>query len=657
MAAATDPLATSLLRFLPADGGSLGNEALRRLLSEHLGRVVDAAEYERARDALAAAGVVEKGRGRGGSLRLASATLADLPRVADSPAAYRSDAPPASATALAARDAGAAPRRGRAARNADGGATVGFEAQLWAAADALRNNMDAAEYKHVVLGLIFLKYISDAFAERHVQLEAERAQGADPEDPDEYRRDAIFWVPPEARWPHLKAQARQPGIGQLVDDAMAGIERDNPALKGVLPKDYARPALDKARLGQLIDLISNIKVGDEASRAKDVLGRVYEYFLSQFAGAEGKKGGEFYTPRCVVKLLVEMIEPWHGRVYDPCCGSSGMFVQSVEFIRAHANGNGNPSTGSGQVRKARTDISIYGQESNYTTWRLAQMNLAIRGIDGQIAQGDTFHSDRFPDLKADFILANPPFNISDWGGERLRDDPRWRYGTPPAGNVNFAWVQHMVHHLAPAGVAGFVLANGSMSSNQSGEGEIRKALIEADLVDCMIALPGQLFYSTQIPACLWFLARDRSGRHSRAGGNPVPMRDRRGQVLFIDARKLGRMADRTHRELTDADIARIAGTYHAWRSASGHSRAGGNPVPYQDIPGYCKSATLDDIRKHGHVLTPGRYVGAEAVEDDGEPFADKMQRLAAQLREQQAEAARLDEAIARNLQELGFWNP
>ena len=657
MAVATDPLATSLLRFLPADGGSLGNEALRRLLSEHLGRVVDAAEYERARDALAAAGVVEKGRGRGGSLRLASATLADLPRVADSPAAYRSDAPPASATALAARDAGAAPRRGRAARNADGGATVGFEAQLWAAADALRNNMDAAEYKHVVLGLIFLKYISDAFAERHVQLEAERAQGADPEDPDEYRRDAIFWVPPEARWPHLKAQARQPGIGQLVDDAMAGIERDNPALKGVLPKDYARPALDKARLGQLIDLISNIKVGDEASRAKDVLGRVYEYFLSQFAGAEGKKGGEFYTPRCVVKLLVEMIEPWHGRVYDPCCGSSGMFVQSVEFIRAHANGNGNPSTGSGQVRKARTDISIYGQESNYTTWRLAQMNLAIRGIDGQIAQGDTFHSDRFPDLKADFILANPPFNISDWGGERLRDDPRWRYGTPPAGNVNFAWVQHMVHHLAPAGVAGFVLANGSMSSNQSGEGEIRKALIEADLVDCMIALPGQLFYSTQIPACLWFLARDRSGRHSRAGGNPVPMRDRRGQVLFIDARKLGRMADRTHRELTDADIARIAGTYHAWRSASGHSRAGGNPVPYQDIPGYCKSATLDDIRKHGHVLTPGRYVGAEAVEDDGEPFADKMQRLAAQLREQQAEAARLDEAIARNLQELGFWNP
>ena len=667
MAAATDLLVTTLLQLLPADGSSLGNETLRRRLSEQLGREVDDSAYESARESLVAAGVVEKGRGRGGSLRVAammrsaltSGSMPDLPSGDDADDAASRGLPASPADAANPPDAAAplAPRRDRAARDTGNGATVGFEAQLWATADALRNNMDAAEYKHVVLGLIFLKYISDAFAERHAQLEAERAQGADPEDPDEYRRDAIFWVPPEARWPHLEAQARQPGIGQLVDDAMAGIERDNPALKGVLPKDYARPALDKARLGQLIDLISNIKVGDEASRAKDVLGRVYEYFLSQFAGAEGKKGGEFYTPRCVVKLLVEMIEPWHGRVYDPCCGSSGMFVQSVEFIRAHANGNGNPSTGSGLVRKAKADISIYGQESNYTTWRLAQMNLAIRGIDGQIAQGDTFHSDRFPDLKADFILANPPFNISDWGGERLRDDPRWRYGTPPAGNVNFAWVQHMVHHLAPAGVAGFVLANGSMSSNQSGEGEIRKALIEADLVDCMIALPGQLFYSTQIPACLWFLARDRSGRHSRAGGNPVPMRDRRGQVLFIDARKLGRMADRTHRELTDADIARIAGTYHAWRSASGHSRAGGNPVPYQDIPGYCKSATLDDIRKHGHVLTPGRYVGAEAVEDDGEPFADKMQRLAAQLREQQAEAARLDEAIARNLQELGFWNP
>jgi type I restriction enzyme M protein len=515
------------------------------------------------------------------------------------------------------------------------GATVGYEAQLWQMADALRGSMDAAEYKHVVLGLIFLKYISDAFEEQHNKLIADRSKGADPEDPDEYRALSIFWVPPEARWQHLKAQARQPTVGQLVDDAMAGIERDNPALKGVLPKDYARPALDKTRLGQLIDLISNIRVGDEASRAKDVLGRVYEYFLSQFASAEGKKGGEFYTPRCVVKLLVEMLEPYRGRVYDPCCGSSGMFVQSVEFIRAHAKGNGNGGKG---PRGAKADISIYGQESNYTTWRLAKMNLAIRGIDGQIAHGDTFHNDRHPDLKADFILANPPFNVSDWGGERLRDDKRWQYGAPPAGNANFAWVQHIVHHLAPAAVAGFVLANGSMSSNQSGEGEIRKSLIEADLVDCMVALPGQLFYSTQIPACLWFLARERKDGK---------FRDRRGQVLFIDARKLGRMVDRTHRELTDEDIARIASTYHAWR---GEKEAG----EYEDVPGFCKSAQLSEVRKHGHVLTPGRYVGAEAQEDDGQPFDEKMRRLTATLREQQAEAAKLDAAIAANLKELGY---
>jgi len=511
------------------------------------------------------------------------------------------------------------------------GAIVGYEARLWQMADALRGSMDAAEYKHVVLGLIFLKYISDAFEAQHAQLEAEQAQGADPEDPDEYRALNIFWVPPEARWAHLKTQARQPTIGQIVDDAMTGIERDNASLKSVLPKDYARPALDKERLGQIIDLISNIQVGDEASRAKDVLGRIYEYFLSQFASAEGKKGGEFYTPRCVVKLLVEMLEPYRGRVYDPCCGSSGMFVQSVEFIRAHATGNGNGG-------RARTDISIYGQESNYTTWRLARMNLAIRGIDGQIAHGDTFHNDRHADLRADFILANPPFNVSDWRGELLRDDKRWQYGVPPAGNANFAWVQHIVHHLAPAGVAGFVLANGSMSSNQSGEGEIRKRLVEADLVDCMVALPGQLFYSTQIPACLWFLARDKQNGK---------FRDRRGHVLFIDTRKMGRMVDRTHRELTDEDIARIATTYHAWR---GEPDAG----EYSDVAGFCKSATLEELRKHSHVLTPGRYVGAEVQEDDGEPFEEKMQRLTATLRQQQAEAAKLDAAIAANLKELGY---
>src|SRR6266705_3387512 len=415
------------------------------------------------------------------------------------------------------------------------GAIVGYEARLWQMADALRGSMDAAEYKHVVLGLIFLKYISDAFEAQHAQLEAEQAQGADPEDPDEYRALNIFWVPPEARWAHLKAQAKQPTIGQVVDDAMAGIERDNASLKGVLPKDYARLGLDKQRLGQLIDLISNIRIGDAESRSKDVLGRVYEYFLSQFASAEGKKGGEFYTPRCVVKLLVEMLEPFKGRVYDPCCGSSGMFVQSEEFIVAHGGKLG--------------DISIYGQESNYTTWRLAKMNLAIRGIEGRIEHGDSFHNDKHPDLKADFILANPPFNVSDWGGERLREDKRWKYGVPPASNANFAWVQHIVHHLAPAGLAGFVLANGSMSSNQSGEGEIRKKLIEADLVDCMVALPGQLFYSTQIPVCLWFLARNQ--RNSR-------LQDRRSKTLFIDARKLGHLIDRVHRELSEDEINRIA---------------------------------------------------------------------------------------------------
>nr|WP_297808739.1 class I SAM-dependent DNA methyltransferase [Tepidiforma sp.] len=508
---------------------------------------------------------------------------------------------------------------------------LGYEAQLWKMADALRGSMDAAEYKHVVLGLIFLKYISDAFEEQHAKLEAERDDGADPEDPDEYRAKNFFWVPPEARWPYLQQQAKQPTIGQLIDDAMAGIERDNPSLRGVLPKDYARPALDKERLGQLVDLISSIRVGDAQARDHDVLGRVYEYFLAKFASAEGKNSGEFYTPRCIVRLLVEMIEPYRGRVYDPCCGSGGMFVQSVAFVRAHATGNGNGG-------KAVADISIYGQESSHTTWRLAKMNLAIRGIDAQLAQGDTFHNDQFPHLKADYILANPPFRLRRWGGERLRQDRRWKFGVPPVGNANFAWVQHIIHHLAPAGVAGFVLANGSMSSNQSGEGEIRKNIIEADLVDCMVALPGQLFYSTQIPACLWFLARDKgNGR----------FRDRRGQVLFIDARKLGTMVDRTHRELTDEDIRKIADTYHAWRGEPGAGT-------YSDVPGFCKSATLEEIRSHGHVLTPGRYVGAEAQEEDDEPFDQKMARLVAQLREQQAAAAKLDAAIAKNLQELGY---
>ncbi len=504
------------------------------------------------------------------------------------------------------------------------GANLGFEEKLWQAADALRANMDAAEYKHVVLGLVFLKYVSDAFEEQHARLLAEKASGADPEDPDEYRAIHIFWVPKEARWGFLKGHAKQPTVGTLIDDAMAAIERDNPSLKGVLPKDYARPGLDKHRLGQLVDLVGSIGLGDEESRSKDVLGRVYEYFLSQFASAEGRQSGQFYTPRCVVRALVEMLAPWKGRVYDPACGSGGMFVQSEKFIEEHG----------GKVGQ----ISVYGQESNYTTWRLAKMNLAIRGIDARIAHGDSFHADGHPDLKADYVLANPPFNDSDWRGDLLKDDKRWAFGIPPAGNANFAWVQHFIHHLAPAGMAGFVLANGSMSSSQSGEGEIRKAIVEADLVDCMVALPGQLFYSTQIPVCLWFLARDRkNGR----------FRDRRGEILFIDARKLGTMVDRVHRELTPDDIAKIAGTYHAWRGDKGAGE-------YADVPGFCRAAKVEEVREHGFVLTPGRYVGAEAQEEDDEPFEERMKRLVAQLREQQAEGARLDAAIVSSLKGLGY---
>jgi len=516
------------------------------------------------------------------------------------------------------------------AKDTNNGANLGFESEFWRAADALRSNMDAAEYKHVVLGLIFLKYISDAFEEQRAKLEADRAQGADPEDPDEYRAVNIFWGPKEARWSYLKANAKQPTIGKVIDDAMLAIERDNPSLKGVLPKDYAHPRLDKQRLGQLIDLVGNIGLGDKENRSKDILGRVYEYFLSQFASAEGKKGGQFYTPRCVVRVLVEMLAPYKGRVYDPCCGSGGMFVQSEKFVEAHGGKIG--------------DISIYGQESNHTTWRLAKMNLAIRGIDGNLGKehADTFHRDLHPDLKADYVLANPPFNDSDWRGELLKDDKRWKFGTPPAGNANFAWVQHFIHHLAPTGLAGFVLANGSMSSNQSGEGEIRKNIIEADLVDCMVAMPGQLFYSTQIPVCLWFIAREKkNGR----------FRDRRGQTLFIDARKLGTMIDRVHRELTEEDIRKIADTYHAWRGDVGAHR---DAPKYRDIPGFCKSATIEEIRKHGYVLTPSRYVGAAPQEEDSEPFEEKMQRLVAQLRQQQAEAAKLDAAIAKNLEELGY---
>ena len=509
------------------------------------------------------------------------------------------------------------------------GAPLGFEAQLWAAADKLRGNMEPSDYKHVALGLIFLKYISDAFEAKRADLLQDEL--ADAEDPEEYLAENVFWVPKQARWSHLQASARQTTIGNHIDDAMLAIEASNAPLKGVLPKDYARPALNKVMLGELIDLVSGIGMAEGADRSRDILGRVYEYFLAQFAGSEGKRGGEFYTPRSVVQVLVQMLEPYQGRVYDPCCGSGGMFVQSEKFVLEHGGRIG--------------DIAIYGQESNYTTWRLAKMNLAVRGIDADIRWNNegSFHKDELRDLRFDHILANPPFNISDWGGDRLRDDPRWTFGAPPVGNANYAWLQHIHWHLAPFGTAGVVLANGSMSSNQSGEGEIRKAMVEADAVDCMVALPGQLFYSTQIPACLWFLARDKSNGKR---GNET-LRDRRGEVLFIDARNMGTLVDRTRRELSDADIQKIADTYHAWR---GEQEAG----QYADTPGFCKSATLEEIRKHGHVLTPGRYVGTAAAEDDGEPFPDKMQRLSAQWREQQAEAARLDAAIEANLKELGY---
>jgi type I restriction enzyme M protein len=511
--------------------------------------------------------------------------------------------------------------------NNSSGANLGFEEKLWKAADKLRNNMDAADYKHVVLGLIFLKYITDAFNTLHKKLLAEAEKGADPEDPDEYQAENVFWVPKEARWDYLQKNAKQPEIGKLVDDAMVAIERDNTSLKGVLPKDYARPSLDKQRLGELIDLVGTIGLGDPESRGKDVLGRVYEYFLGQFASAEGKKGGQFYTPQSIVKLLVAMIEPYRGRVYDPCCGSGGMFVQSEKFVKAHE----------GRIK----DMSIYGQESNQTTWRLCVMNLAIRGIDANIQWGDSFHNDMHKDLKADFILANPPFNDSDWKGELIREDVRWKYGVPPVNNANFAWVQHFVYHLAPMGIAGFVLANGSMSSNMSNEGEIRKNIVEADMVDCMVALPSQLFYNTMIPACLWFVTRDKLNSK---------FRDRRGEVLFIDARKLGTMVDRRHRELTIEDMKKISDTYHAWRG----ELIDGQKTEYKDILGFCKTVNLDEIRKQGHIITPGRYVGTEKEEEDAEPFEEKMRRLTTELAKQMQEGKILDDEIMKSLKAIGF---
>lgn len=522
---------------------------------------------------------------------------------------------------------------------------------LWAAADKLRANMDAAEYKHLVLGLIFLKYISDTFAARRAELERRFADPSDDyhlpdatpkllarelEDRDYYKEVNVFWVPAEARWESIRAAAKQPDIGKRIDDALALVEQENPKLKTILDKRYARAHLPDGKLGELVDLVSTIGFGENAGAARDVLGQVYEYFLGQFASAEGKKGGQFYTPASIVKTLVAVLAPHHGKVYDPCCGSGGMFVQSEKFIEAHGGKLG--------------DVSIYGQESNATTWRLAAMNLAIRGIDFNLGKepADTFVRDQHPDLRADFILANPPFNVSDWWHASLTGDPRWHYGDPPQGNANYAWLQHMLHHLKPTGRAGIVLANGSMSSSQNNEGQIRAAMVDADVVEVMVALPGQLFFNTQIPACLWFLATSKPAA-------------RKGEVLFIDARKLATMISRVQAELTDEAIARIANTVALWRGESlplplGEGGGEGTPAStsYQDIPGFCRSVKLAEIAQHGHVLTPGRYVGAEEVEDDDEAFGEKMQKLTEKLGEQMARGAELDLLIRGKLAQVGY---
>lgn len=521
------------------------------------------------------------------------------------------------------------------------GGDIGFEAELFKAADKLRGNLEPSEYKHVALGLIFLKYISEAFEAQRAKLAQE--EFADPEDLEEYTAARVFWVPEIARWSYLLDNARardleitdpvtnkqkKVDIGGLIDAAMEAIEKANSTtLKGVLPKDYGRPALDKTMIGDLVELFSNITMHTQGEKSRDLLGRAYEYFLSGFAGAEGRRGGEFFTPRSVVRVMVEMLEPWKGRVYDPCCGSGGMFVQSEKFIEDHSDKK--------DIDEAKRQISIYGQERNHTTWRLCKMNLAVRGIDADIRWNNegSFIRDEHPNLKFDYCLANPPFNVSDWWRESLAEDARWtHFGTPPQGNANYAWLSHIYHHLAPRGTAGVVLANGSMSSQQSGEGDMRKRMVEQDAVDCMVALPGQLFYSTQIPACLWFLARDKS-----ANGR----RDRRGEILFIDARKLGVMVDRTRREFTAEDIAKIASTYHSWRSKTGG---------YVDVPGFCKSASKEEVQDKGYVLTPGRFVGETGLEDDGISFEEHLVRLKTSLAEQISASRSLDDKILTALE-------
>ncbi|RYJ59206.1 type I restriction-modification system subunit M [Pseudomonas songnenensis] len=633
-------LSQALLAAVPV-AGSIGNQSLFEQLHGQFAELTEE-QFWVARDALIEQGVLVKGRGRGGSVLRVQASGSSLADQMLNKARERFE--PASVAEVSAAymaDAAASVSKGRAAKVQQATSIEAMEKTLWATADKLRANMDAAEYKHIVLGLIFLKYISDSFAGRRAELERKlldenddyylgdddpEALHAELEDRDYYREVNVFWVPEVARWEAIRAAAKQVDIGKRIDDALAAIEAENPKLKNILDKRYARAQLPDGKLGELVDLISTIGFGDDTNKARDLLGQVYEYFLGQFASAEGKKGGQFYTPASIVKTLVAVLNPHHGKVYDPCCGSGGMFVQSEKFIEAHGGKLG--------------DVSIYGQESNPTTWRLAAMNLAIRGIDFNLGKepADTFIRNQHSDLRADFVLANPPFNVSDWWHGSLEGDPRWVYGTPPQGNANYAWLQHMLHHLKPNGRAGIVLANGSMSSSQNSEGDIRKAMVEADVVEVMVALPGQLFFNTQIPACLWFLARQKTARP--------------GEVLFIDARKLGTSVSRVQIELTDADIERIAKTVANWRGEP--LDVGGEIGEYADIPGFCRSVKLAEIAEHGNVLTPGRYVGAEEVEDDDEAFAEKMQRLTRQLGEQMQKGAELDQLIRRKLGGLGY---
>jgi type I restriction enzyme M protein len=615
--AVDEDLGDLLLDVLPPDGSTIGNLSAREALSRAAERPISEAEYEAIKEKALALGLIRKGRGRGGAIGLAPGI--------EGGSRYEAPSAPAAGNG-----------RGKTKKEAP---AKDFKAVLWASADKLRAQMDAAEYKHLVLGLIFLKYISDTFAEHRAKVLAMVSSpdsdfyiGDDPadheaalEDRDYYTQENVFWVPADARWESLRARAKQPDIGQLIDKALVAIENENPTLRGKLDKRFGAAQLEPGRLGELVDLISTIGFADD-QRSGDVLGEVYEYFLGQFASAEGKKGGQFYTPAHVVKTLVAVLAPHKGRIYDPCCGSGGMFVQSEKFIQAHGG--------------KRDDASIYGQESNPTTWRLAAMNLAIRGFAADLGQepADTFARDQFPDQKFDYILANPPFNISDWGGEKYESDPRWVYGRPPVGNANYAWLQHMLWKLRPGGEAGVVLANGSMSSNQSGEGQIREAMVRGDVVEVMVALPGQLFVNTPIPVCVWFLTNDKTQRG----------RDRRGETLFIDARQMGTMKTRVERVLTDEDIAKIGDTVHSWRGDGEVSES------YEDVAGFCYNAKLEEIEKNSFVLTPGRDVGAADVEDDGEAFEEKMKRLTGLLKQQQEEGAKLDQQITENLRRLGY---